>query len=208
MLHEGGNHKPHVSKKIRKKIMKSSQLKRVANKTGKYIDLHNFRKQRNVVVNLNEKEKKKFLNSLSLENDSKPFWETYKPYFSNKGIKPRGNVIFSDKGLILKEIDVAREFNIYFQSITSLGLFKWPNPSESLNVPDPIKSIVNKYKNHPNIKKIKSKYIIVKPFSFRLVTPKDILDVISTLVDTKSSGADIPFRVLKRNRIFPQVLCK
>ena len=90
MLHEGGNHKPHVSKKIRKKIMKSSQLKRVANKTGKYIDLHNFRKQRNVVVNLNEKEKKKFLNSLSLENDSKPFWETYKPYFSNKGIKPSG----------------------------------------------------------------------------------------------------------------------
>ena len=147
---------------------------------------------------------------MSIENDSKRFWETSKPYFSDKGIKTSGNIILSDKeGLILKEIEVAREFNIHFQSITSSqGLFKWPDSSESLNEPDPIKSIVNKYKNHPSIRKIKSKYIIVKPFSFRPVTPKDVLDVISTLVDTKSSGGDIPLRNLKGNKIFPQVLCK
>ena len=70
--------------------MKRSQLKSIANKTGKDIDLHKFRKQRNLVVNLNKKEKKKFLNSLSIENDRKPFWETCKPYFSNKGIKTLG----------------------------------------------------------------------------------------------------------------------
>ena len=40
--------------------MKRSQLKRTANKTGKYIGLYNFRKQRNLVVNVNKKEKKKF----------------------------------------------------------------------------------------------------------------------------------------------------
>ena len=88
--------------------MKRSQLKRIANKTGKDIDLYNFRKQRKLVVNLNKKEKKKFLNSLSIENDSKPFWETCKPYFSIKGIKTSGNIILSDKeGFILKEIEVA-----------------------------------------------------------------------------------------------------
>ena len=64
--------------------MKRSQLKRTANKTGKYIGLYNFRKQRNLVVNVNKKEKKK--NSLLMENDSKTFWETCKPYFSNKGM--------------------------------------------------------------------------------------------------------------------------
>ena len=89
---------------------------------------------------------------------------------------------------------------------SSLGLFKWPDSSHSLNEPNPIKRIVNKYKNHPNIKKIKSKYITVKPFSFQPATPKDVLNVISTLVDTKSSGGDIPLRVLKGNKIFPQVL--
>ena len=100
-------------------------------------------------------------------------------------------------------------FNIHFQSITSfLGLFKWPDSSESLNEPDLIKSIVNKYKNQPNIKKIKGKYITVNTFSFRPVTTKDVLDVISTLDDTKSSGGDTPLRILRGNKIFPQVLCK
>ena len=45
-------------------------------------------------------------------------------------------------------------------------------------------------------------------YSFQSVTAKDVLDVISTLDDTKSSGGDIPLRILKGNRIFPQVLCK
>ena len=107
------------------------------------------------------------------------FWDTCKPYFSNKKIKTSGNIILSDKeGLILKWAEVAREFNIYFQSITSsLGLFNWPDSSESLKETDPVKSIVNKYKGHPSIKKIKVKYITVKPFSFRPVTTKDVPDV-------------------------------
>ena len=50
-----GNHKPHVSIKLKKEITKRSELKGIANKTGKGIDLHNFRKQRNLVVNLNKK---------------------------------------------------------------------------------------------------------------------------------------------------------
>ena len=82
--------------------MKSSQLKSIANKTGKDVDLYEFRKQRNIVVNVDKKEEKNFLNSLSTGNDSKPFWETCKPCFSNKGIKTSGNTILCDKeGLIL-----------------------------------------------------------------------------------------------------------
>ena len=150
-----GNHKPRVSKKLKKEIMKRSQLKSFANKTSKDIDLYKFRKQRNLVVNLNKKEKKNFLNFIPVGNDSKPFWEKYLPYFSNKRIKTWGNIILSDKdGLIFKKIEVAEEFNIHFQSITSsLGLSKWPDSSELLNEPDQIKSIVKKYKSHPSIKK-------------------------------------------------------
>ena len=88
------NHKPHVSKKLQKEIMNRSQLKGFANKTGQDINLNKFRKQRNLVVNLNKKEKKKFLISLSIENDSKPFWETLKPIFSSKGIKTWETVYF------------------------------------------------------------------------------------------------------------------
>ena len=70
--------------------MKRSQLKNIANKTGKDIDLYKFRKQRNLVVNFNKKEKKKSLNSLPIENDGKLLWEMCKPYFSNKDIKTPG----------------------------------------------------------------------------------------------------------------------
>ena len=58
-----GNHEPHVSRKLRKEIMKRSQLKPIASKTGKDIDLYNFRTQRNLVINLNKKEQNKFLSS-------------------------------------------------------------------------------------------------------------------------------------------------
>ena len=91
-----GNHEPHVSRKLRKEIMKRSQLKPIASKTGKDIDLYNFRTQRNLVINLNKKEQNKFLSSLSTENDSKPFCETCKSYFLNKGIKTWENIILSD----------------------------------------------------------------------------------------------------------------
>ena len=74
-----------------------------------------------------------------------------KPYFSNKGIKTSRNIILCDKeGLILKEIEVARGFNIHFQFITSsLGLLKRPDSFESLNEPDPIRSIVISKKTTP-----------------------------------------------------------
>ena len=53
-----GNHKLHHSKKLRKEIIKRFQIKSIANKTGKDIGQYNFRKQRNLVVNLNKKKKK------------------------------------------------------------------------------------------------------------------------------------------------------
>ena len=52
-----GNHKPHINKELRKVIMKRSRLKNKANKAKKPIDISNFKKQRNYVVNLNKQAK-------------------------------------------------------------------------------------------------------------------------------------------------------
>ena len=141
---------------------------------------------------------------MSIENGSKLFLETCKPYFSNKRIKTSENVILSDKeGHILKEIKVVNFF--FFQSIeSSLRFFEWPDSSKLLNEPDTIKSVANKCKNQPSIKKIKSNYITINLFSFRQVTLKGVLDVISILDDTKSSGGDIPLWILKDKKILPQ----
>ena len=63
-------------------------------------------------------------------------------------------------------MEITREFNIRFQSIPSLGLFKWPDSFELSIEPESIKGIVNKYKNRPSTKEIKSKYITINPLSF------------------------------------------
>ena len=71
------------------------------------------------------------------------------------------------------------------------GLLKWPDSYDSLSKPNPINCVVNKYKYHPSVQKITWKHITVKPFSFQPVTLKHVFDVISALVDTKTSGGDI-----------------
>ena len=84
-----------------------------------------------------------------------------------------------------------------------MGLLKWPDSSNTLKQPDPSK-IVNEYKNHPSIEKIKSKYITVKSFLSNQLFPRMSFDVIFTLVDTKSSGGDIPLSISKENKILSQ----
>ena len=79
-----GNHKPHINKTLRKAIMKRSQLKNKANKTKDPKDILKYKKQRNYVVKLNNQSKQEHFDSLSPFLDSKPFWKSCKPYFSNK----------------------------------------------------------------------------------------------------------------------------
>ena len=79
-----GNHKPHYYKNLRKAIMKRSRLKNKAKRTKAPTDIVNYKKQRNLVVSLNREAKYEYFNEVSNSESSRPFWETCKPYFSNK----------------------------------------------------------------------------------------------------------------------------
>ena len=52
-----GNNKPHINKFACKTIMKRSRLKNKTNKTKNHLDIRNYKKQRNIVVNLNKEAK-------------------------------------------------------------------------------------------------------------------------------------------------------
>ena len=77
-----GNHKPHVSRSLRKAIMKRSRLKNRANKSNDSLDLHLYKKQRNYVVNLNKQAKRSFFSAV--DSSSNSFWNLTKPLFSDK----------------------------------------------------------------------------------------------------------------------------
>ena len=100
-----GNRKPHYYKNLGKAIMKRSRLKNKAKRTKAPVDIVNYKKQRNLVVSLNRQAKCEYFNKVSNSKSSRPFWETCKPYFSNKHVRGDSKIMLieNDKMLLKNE---------------------------------------------------------------------------------------------------------
>ena len=208
-----GNQKRHVDKNLRKAIMKRSELKSKANRTKRPKDISDYKKQRNLVVRLNKERRIEYFENLETSKNSKPFWNKCKPYFSNKHAHGESKIILIEKEnvtltsnevvesekLIVKNDEIAKIFNKHFsETVDKLNIFEWPS-CESEYTEDQLTNIINKYKSHPSIKKIKSNYTIKQKFSFKPVTVKDIENVIKNIPTNKVTGGEIPLNVLKQS---------
>ena len=153
-----GNTKPHVNKNHRKEIMKRSNLKNIANKSGKTEDKKRYKIQRNVVTKLNKKLKKAYFKEKRPKGkDVKDFWNFWKSYFTNKGVCNDERIILLEKEEVLrKDSKISDTFNNYFVNITDeLGIYNWGNiPQNCLDITEKIKY----FNNHPSIKTIKNKF--------------------------------------------------
>ena len=74
--------------------------------------------------------------------------------------------------------------------------------------PDPVLNAIEKYREHPSIKKIVEQVITRHSFSFSHVTVGDIINEIADLDETKATSKDyIPPKLIKENwDIFAQKL--
>ena len=115
-----GNAKPHVNKNLRKEIMKRSNLKNKANKSGTTEDKKSYKIQRNVVTKLNKKLKKAYFKAkIPKGKDVKHFCNFCKPYFTNKGVCNDEKIILVEKEEVLrKDSKISDTFNNYFVNIT------------------------------------------------------------------------------------------
>ena len=52
-----GNNKLHINKMLRQAVIKRARLKNKANKTKNHLHIRNYKKQRNIEVNLNKETK-------------------------------------------------------------------------------------------------------------------------------------------------------
>ena len=142
-----GNTKPHVNKNLRKEIMKWSNLKNIANKSGKIENKKRFNIQQNVVKKLNKKLKKAyFKEKLPKGKDVKDFWNFCKPYFINEGVCNDEKIILVEKEEAeRKDSDISDTFNNYFVNIIDeLGIYDCGNiPQNCLDSTEKIKQIID-----------------------------------------------------------------
>ena len=107
-----GNQKPHVYKVLCSPIMKRSRLKNKAKKAREAVDIFNYKKQRNLVVKMNNKCKREYFDKLNLKAATKPFWKTCKPCFSNKHSHGGSQITLIENDRIVSENHkIARTFN-------------------------------------------------------------------------------------------------
>ena len=70
-----GNQKPNFNKDLQKQTMVRSRLKNKANKSKNPMDIVKFKRQWNMVANLNKQAKLQYFERLSVDCNSKPFWK-------------------------------------------------------------------------------------------------------------------------------------
>ena len=191
-----GNNQPYMSKSLRKAIMTRSKLKNRLNKLNTPENWQSYKIQRNICVKLHKQAKKDYFNNLDVNklNDNKRFWKTIKPYFSDKGINSHKLILIENDSILTNEMSLAKLMNNYFINITNdleLKLDVFTNTNVDLP------SIIENYKNHLSITKIRSTWNSTC-FQFVTVSENDVKTVIKNLCNNKANLiGSIPANILK-----------
>ena len=202
------NHKPYVTKKMRKAIMLRSQLenKYFSHKTDIYWVA--LKKQRAYCTRLYKRERRRFYSNLSTKNitDNKKFWLTVKPLFGNKGNIGDRIVLIEQGQVICDDKEIAETFNNFFgRTVKSLGIVENKfllNKNHKNNglysVKERIDDTISMFETHPSIISIKNTVKVDGLFSFTTISVEDMEKEIQNL-NPKKAGTfmDIPTKQLK-----------
>ena len=108
--------------------------------------------------------------------------------------------------MLVNNDEIAKSLNKHFaETVEKLSTFEWPSPNEDLTE-ETVTKIIKKFKNHPSVLKIKSKYLIQKKISFQPVSVKDVENIIKNILSNKASRSDIPIQILKQSEFTYQIL--
>ena len=180
------NHSPFMKKALRKVVMARSRIKNIHNKKRSYDDSDKYKKQTNFCMKLFRKTKQNYFSNINIKSvsDTKKFWKTIKPHFSNKRLNSN-KIFLSDKERLIKDpAAVATTMNDYFVNITqTIGLkqFQFDHPS-------------NLSEDHTSIIRIKSNLGNVSDkFDFKRVHEEEVKQEIMDL-NSKKQHATVPYQ--------------
>ena len=192
------NNSPFMTKDLRKAIMNISRFKNKFCKNKSPENWELFRRQRNYCVKLLRKTKMEYFKTLDSKNlsDSRKFWKSVKPLFSDKGLNSGKIILNENNELQTNESIIAETMNNYFVNITSTLNLK-PDIIQGFDIEDNLET----YFDHKSIKKIKN--ALSREESIFNFVPVDIEDIRSEILSLSSKKStqitDIPVPILKDN---------
>ena len=197
------NNGPFMNKSISKAIMTRSRLRNKYLKNPSNINKINYHKHRNYCVNLLRKVKKRYYNNIDLKllTENKLFWKTIKPLFSDKHNICRKITLIDDEEIISNDVKVAKIMNDFFSDAVAKLDIEGYQTDFLPNVEDNnIINMINKFKNHPSIIKIKEKVEINETFSFSRCSVDNIEREIDKLnINKPTTFNNIPAKILVEN---------
>ena len=164
------NNSPFMNKTLSKAIMNRSRLRNRFTKNPTPENKSNYNKYRNYCTGLFRKGKKLFYDNLDINliTDNKKFWKSVKPLFSEKHFSNNKIILVEGGEIISEDHSIAETFNCYFANVVeSLDIEGFSTYDYSYHPElDYISNIVEKFKNHPSVLKIKENVKIKEKFHF------------------------------------------
>ena len=200
------NQGPFMTKELRKAVMIRSSLRNKFNKFKTKSAKCAYKKQRNLCTYLFRKAKRDYYSSLNPANvtDSKTFWRTIKPLFSDKFLSNEIITLVEGNNILQDDKEVSEVFSEFFSNavknlnieINSELLSKNKN---TLNE-DPVMNAITMYEDHPSIIRIKDIAGNAEIFCFKHVSMLDIQAEIMLLDNSKACPKDtIPPKIITNN---------
>ena len=204
-----GNQAPFLNKELSKAIMHRSKLLNKFRKTKSDIDWNAYKKQRNKCVSIRRKNIlehfTKLCNNGGIAN--KKFWDTVKPFFTDKGTHQNQALILRENDQIMRdERKVAEVMNKYFVDIVETVSGKKPREiigcQNNHETDQELDRIIKTFEDHLSVQSIRSSLVKIPnnltEFNFKHPTREDIIRIINELHDKTSTGIDnIPPKLVK-----------
>ena len=195
------NNAPFMTKTLSKAIMTRSRLRNRYLKNPTTNNKAIYNKQRNFCVNLLRRVKKDYYNNLdqNLITDNKKFWKTITPFFSDKNKVDRKITLIDGEEIISKDADVAESMNDFVCNIVPNLDIKGNESARDSSFDDSntIYKIIDKFKDHPSIHKIKDNIVISDKFNFSLCEAIDITVIIRDLnINKPTTLNNIPAKII------------
>ena len=194
---------PFMTNELYKAIMVRSRLRNKFYKLKSYESKEEYKRQRNRCVSLLRETKKRFYENLdpNLITDNRKFWKQVKPFFSDKTPFNNNITLFEGNELVRENTACAEILNNFFSdSVKNLVTNRDLYTNNDTNLDDPIENIIERFKKHPSVVRIREKGYKTNNFSFHIVPQSDVYRVIKNIDSSKAYQKDnISPKVLSDN---------